>query len=80
MRDNPTVKEKKNFYGSFKSWIIMTYSSGEPTQEEWEAIMEQDSLNNRGDEGRDQELVEDDVGVDLELESDACSSFIYNIS
>ena len=43
--------------------------------------MEEDSMNNNGDNGRDQELVEDDhVGVDPELESDVCSGFIYNIA
>ena len=81
VRDNPTVKEMKNFYASFKSWVMTLYASGEPTQEEWVAIMEEDSMNYNGDSGRDLELGEDDdVGVDLETESDVCSSFIYNIA
>ena len=81
VRDNPTVKEVKNFYASFKSWIMTLYASGELTQEEWEVIMEEDGMNNNGDAGRDPELVEEDaVGLEFETESDVHCGFTYNIA
>ena len=59
----------------------MLYESGEPTQEEWEVIMEEDRMSNNGDAGRDQGLVEDDaVGGELELESGVLSGFTYSIA
>ena len=83
MRENPSARAVKNFYSSFKTWILTTYpSSGERSEEEWEAVTAEDTKTYSGDnDGNDighEVDLEEMVHLDLLDETVACNSLYYS--
>ena len=44
LKETPLAKGAKNFYGSFKTWLITKYPlTGEPSEEEWQVVLADDT-------------------------------------
>ena len=86
VRENSTSRETKHFYESFKTWIMTQYpSNGQPTEEEWEEIMEADALNYKVHDTDEvvvthEETDSDELNVDLPNEATMYNTLTYNIA
>ena len=76
----------KNFYGSFKTWLISKYpSTGTPSEEEWLTIMAEDAMSYMTSCGDDTENAsgeggDEDLDVDLSNDTATYATLCYNIS
>ena len=80
VKETPSARDIKNFYASFKTWILARYpTTGEPSEEEWKEIVTEDEQSYHPqdvEDALDNEL-EQSNPADLGMQNDPSFDPVY---